>query len=331
MKLCGEIGSTRCSPYAPLGRGYLKRGVVCGVVLEGLYLLGIVLAAMAAVLVGVVILAHAREVVRPRRMNDGRALATLGRIAPDDVGLEWEDETYRGDGIDMPAWWIAAPGSDVTVVHLHGYASAKVACLAWSPLWHKLGVNLLLPDLRGHGEAGGDYTTAEHLERRDVDALLNELRAKRPAATRRLILCGNSMGAGVALATALLREDLDLVVVDSPVPNFATATREHADLVAAPLPGLTPLAMRLAGWRTGADWDEVAPLTTLPKQRQPVLMFLAADDVYHPGDTADQLVAAASDGATVVRTPGAHMMSYAAEPERYEAALRAAVEAVRGR
>src|SRR5258707_11879026 len=149
----------------------------------------------------------ALSLLRPLRMTDGKATWVLQRISPGDLGLVFEDvhfivrdERY-GRRLRLAGWWIpAAQTSDRCVIFIHGYADAKVGAIAWAPVWHALGFNILALDLRAHGQSGGEQCTAGYFERHDVSQAIDQLRAERPLQTQRLVLFGISMGAAVAAA-----------------------------------------------------------------------------------------------------------------------------------
>src|SRR5205814_10156269 len=127
------------------------------------------------------------------------------------LGLPFEAISFRirdsltAELIDLAAWWIAHPMSGSrTVILVHGYADAKVGAIAWAPLFHSLGCNILAMDLRAHGESGGRFTTAGYRERHDLEQVIQQLRARYPSQTQQLVLFGASMGAGVVAATAAI-------------------------------------------------------------------------------------------------------------------------------
>src|SRR5215212_8096050 len=129
---------------------------------------GLLLAALLAYLM-------ARFLLRPPRMTDGKAAWLLKRLSPGDLGLPFTPLTFtvRDHFSDQPlnlaAWWIPhANPTDKTAILLHGYADAKVGALAWAPLFHELNFNILLVDLRAHGESGGAISSGGFWERDDI-------------------------------------------------------------------------------------------------------------------------------------------------------------------
>ena len=123
---------------------------------------GIVTAGMAVALM-------AFSLLRPPRMNDGKAVWLLRRLSPGDLGLGFEEVSYTVQGRDgaplkIAGWWIPCPsggGDGRCVLLLHGYADAKVGAIAWAPLWQALGFNVLAIDLRATGRAAADTPPAD--------------------------------------------------------------------------------------------------------------------------------------------------------------------------
>ena len=93
---------------------------------------------------------------------------------------------------------------DVDVVMLHGWVASAYSFRHELAALPELGAHCLAADLRGFGlsdkpSARHSYTLDAYVA--DLDALLDQV------ASRRVVLMGHSMGAGIALAYALSRPD----------------------------------------------------------------------------------------------------------------------------
>jgi uncharacterized protein len=254
-------------------------------VIQALLSLVLVLLAVGLLTAGAVILLMARLLLRPPRMTDGKALYLLRRLSPNDLGLEFEpvefvvrDEQSRRP-LRLAGWWIpqANPSSKCAVM-VHGYGDAKVGAIAWAPTLHALGFNILAIDLRAHGESGGRYATAGYWERHDLNQVINQLLAERPRQTRQLVLFGVSMGAAVAAATAVMREDLSAVVLECPFLDYRRAVAAHARQIGLPAGLLQRVAMGLAEWMSGANFDAVRPVELIPEIPCPLMIVQSAAD-----------------------------------------------------
>jgi pimeloyl-ACP methyl ester carboxylesterase len=279
------------------------------------------------------------SLLHPPRMTDGKAMWVLRRLSPQDLGLDFEDLEFNirdesGRPLKIAAWWVPNPSSNGRcAVLVHGYADAKVGAIAWALPWYALGFNLLVPDLRAHGESEGSASTAGYFEREDLRQVLDEFRAARPQETKQLVLFGASMGAAVAAATAQGREDVNAVVMDSPYADFRTAAVEYIAGLGVPK-WLGRMAVRLAGWLSGADFDVVSVEKMTQELRCPVLIIESGTDLLlrdHGRRLQVAVDARPSEygKAEIWRVDGAaHLMAVALDAKRYQKRLKEFVDAV---
>lgn len=272
--------------------------------------------------------------IHPPRMTDGKAAWVLRRLAPSDLGLPFEEMSFAvrepsGKPLHIAAWWIPHPQSEGRCVMLiHGYADAKVGAIAWAPVWHSLGFNLIVPDLRAHGESGGSVCTAGCVERMDLVQVIDELRAQKPAETLRMVLFGASLGAAVAAATAIQASDIAAVVMDSPYADFRRAAMAHMDRIGAPGRFLQRQAIRLAEWLTRADYDSVRPADLISQLPCPVLLIESGNDSFLEPEDRDAMqkgIAAHRPEAGPAQLWTAdgveHLMAISADPQAYRRTL----------
>lgn len=122
-----------------------------------------------------------------------------------EFGVAFERVEFRAeDGTRIAGWWIAAnPRSSrrsETVLVVHGLGSGKADVLPMAGAMYGAGYNVLLFDLRAHGESGGHFTSFGVHERKDVEAAAGWVRANKAAEGERLLAVGASMGAAAMLA-----------------------------------------------------------------------------------------------------------------------------------
>lgn len=305
-------------------------------------LLLIVLFSVAAIVSGAVAVIMARAIVEPDRMTDGRAVAIFHRLSPEDLDLPYANLNFdvrdeqTGDRMRIVGWWIpSAVPSNRTCLILHGHSDAKVGGIAWAPLFHEMGFNVCVIDLRAHGESGGKYTTAGYYERYDTAQVIDQLHRDKPAAMKKLTLFGVSHGGAIAIATACQRDDIAAVIVDSPYRDFASAARHQAEAVGTPLRFTFGFATRLAEWFASADFDEVAPAQLIPTLRTPIFMISSGNDPMVPPDDLRALQTALQSrpadfglGDSWLIPNAYHVCGLQEEPEMYRARVKTFLSAV---
>ncbi|MEO6437460.1 MAG: alpha/beta hydrolase, partial [Tepidisphaeraceae bacterium] len=248
----------------------------------------------------------ARMLLRPRRMTDVRALLRLNRMSPEDLGLPFETMTFpvrdakTGEAFNLASWWIPRPASTRCgrcVIVLHGYGDAKVGGIAWAPMFHERGWNVLALDLRAHGESGGRNSTAGFYERHDLLQAIADLRVRLPDETQRIVFFGVSLGSAVALAAAELceRDEQDIagIICDSPFAAYHQAVATHGEILGFPGGIFRDLGMKLAEAMTGARFNDIRPVDLIGRVRAPLMMIIADDDPFVPARDAALLDEAA--------------------------------------
>jgi pimeloyl-ACP methyl ester carboxylesterase len=122
---------------------------------------------------------------------------TPGR-APDALGLAYEDVRFgTADGLELAGWLVPAEGARGNVLFCHGHGRNRGQGSALLPTLHRLGLNVLAFDFRGHGDSPGRTTTFGRREVQDVLAAAGYLRHRCPGLP--LFVVGVSYGAAVSL------------------------------------------------------------------------------------------------------------------------------------
>jgi hypothetical protein len=198
-----------------------------------------------------------------------------GRLSGDwhPRGLPVEDVWLRvSDGVQLHAWWIAAPDAEFTFVAFHGNA-ANIANRAdiYEFLW-RLPANVLAVEYRGYGKSEGQPGEAGLYL--DALAAYDFLAKGRGIPPRRIIAIGHSLGTAVATDLASQRE-LGGLVLEAPFASGAAVAKRIYPF----LPGL--------GWalkskfETGKKLASVhAPVLVVHCANDPVIPFALGEDVF---------------------------------------------------
>jgi alpha-beta hydrolase superfamily lysophospholipase len=174
-------------------------------------------------------------------------------------GLKFQEWNFQAsDGTRLSGWWIPAKDSRQTIVVVHGVGSNKGDASVVAPFLHRAGFNVLLFDLRGHGDSGGHTVSFGLHEALDVNAAV-ELAAKN---SQSVGLYAFSMGGSAALH-AIGRTGLPqakAVILDSTFAELLPLTRSQMAFL--PETFARPLLKSLSfySWlEIGSTLENIAP------------------------------------------------------------------------
>jgi pimeloyl-ACP methyl ester carboxylesterase len=169
-----------------------------------------------------------------------------------------------------------------TALLLHGYGGSKEAMMASAIYFRALGMNVIIPDLFGHGESTEAFVfaTKEH-------GILNELLAE-PLLNQTnnpTVVVGHSMGALTA-SNLLSSEYVDAAILLAPMMSFDVAAKEY-------LPYKSPLLSHFfhseidnivsqAMFEAGVTIQETNLLPKLTETKKPVLLINSDVDSLSP-------------------------------------------------
>jgi pimeloyl-ACP methyl ester carboxylesterase len=221
------------------------------------------------------------------------------------------------------------PATRPTILFLHGKGGAASE---WEPdaiRALRLGWNVLLPDLRGHGRSGGELFTLGLLEREDLEALLDHTARRFGVDAGRLAIHACSAGSSVALQFGAGRAGLRGVWLESPFAQSREMAQHYlsrATGIPGPLLWLTTeLAVAKAVRRirrelgvapSAGGLERIDPLAAAYRLRCPVALVHGGDDRLVPARFTERLAAALPPGSVVWRVPGAGHCHHENEPLR---------------
>jgi uncharacterized protein len=240
------------------------------------------------------------------------------------VGAEAGEELRSSDGVRLAGWYVPAASAigpaEATVVVVHGWGSNKSNMLGRAATLHDV-YNLVLVDLRNHGQSGGTQTTQGVLEGADVTAAVDWLVANKAPAS--IALLGVSMGGATVLNAADSDARVEAIIIESTHATIAGAAQARLDRAGYPLALPGSWAILLGGLvRTGLDMSVADPVNAVARldDRPLLLISGAADDTIGATDMEEILAAAQEAGvaASLEVCEGAgHAMSPEVCPEAY--------------
>lgn len=239
---------------------------------------------------------------------------------PAERGMSYSDVSFRtGDGLTLRGWWI--PGTqNRTIVMIHGLSNNRREPLDKAGYLHQAGYNLLVFDLRGHGQSDGDGTTMGLREPMDVQAAVAEARHLDPGP---IALFGYSLGAAIAVEEGAVNPDVAAVVEDSGfssvgevfLARFTEMTRLPNVPLAAPAVAFGTLDLGTSLWN-------VAPVVTATDLHKPLLAIVPDADTIVPPAEGLALFRAAAGPKVLLEVPGAgHVQAYNTANRLYESTV----------
>lgn len=238
---------------------------------------------------------------------------------PAGEGLSFSDiRLQTNDGLHLAAWFVPGTRKEALIL-IHGIGSNRAEML---PLAHDLqarGYNLLLVELRAHGQSEGDTSTLGVREVEDARAAAMYLQHTPGVDSQRIGILGLSLGSAVAIMGTAAVPEIHAVVADS---VFASARWlvEHQlnSLVTLPT-WFGPALLTVGGFAAGISPDDVSPVAAAAQLgHTPLLVIQGERDGLFAPENARLVVGAASGPAELWMEPEAgHVGVYGLDPARY--------------
>ena len=190
------------------------------------------------------------------------------------------------DGLKLHALYIAAEEkSDRVVILHHGFTSHAADNSAHAKFFHEQGYEVLLLDLRAHGESEGDYVGFGILDRFDTLEWVKYARG-RFGEDVKIVLHGTSMGGAtvlMALGVPEIQSAVSAVIADcaytSPAEIFSHVIEKDYHIPPATIIMLNGLySQPIAGYR----FDEYSTVDALRGNNVPVLFVHGKEDKFVP-------------------------------------------------
>ena len=228
------------------------------------------------------------------------------------------------DGLKLHGVWVPAEKPIGTIILAHGYRSTRLLDFGLVlEIYHNLGLNLLMPEQRAHGESEGKWITFGVKESGDILRWLKF--HNRKFGHLPVILSGLSMGASTMLflADEKLPDNVRGTIADcgftSPKEILSVVFKDTVHIPAGPSLWVCDLCARLfAGFSIYAKDSR----KTLMKNRHPILMVHGKADDFVPCYMTEQGYEACSGPKQIMLVEGAeHGISFLVDSQRYKEAV----------
>lgn len=223
----------------------------------------------------------------------------------------------------VDGWYIPAAGASAkTVVFSHGYGANREE--TWVPMYelaellHRLNYNVFMFD---YGYASAAHKSPATGGREESQQLLAAIQYARTEGAAEVVVWGFSMGAGTALQTALLTDQIDAMILDSTfLPDPDTLFYNVQQIIDLPRYPSLPLINRLLPLWTGTSFDQI-PAEQIKQQAFsiPIYMIHGTADSKAPVALAEQIVGMQSNplSRSWIVEEGQHELLFRAHPKEY--------------
>ncbi len=238
-------------------------------------------------------------------------------------GLEKDNYTVKSyDGYTLHVQWVHNPNpTDKYILISHGYTDNHLGSLKYTRMYLDLGFQVLLYDLRGHGENEETFCTYSVRESHDLACLIEDV--KQRYNPRVFGIHGESLGAASSVACLKYHPAIDFVVADCGFSEITSVMK--AGLRSMHLPDfLVHIASVCAKIRYGYSYREMRPIDALKDNEVPILFIHGQKDDFILPFHSQNMCSATHGYSEVHLIPEAtHAASVLFAPEDYAAFVKA--------
>ena len=232
--------------------------------------------------------------------------------------MEKEDYTVKSfDSYELHVQYLPNPvKSDRYILISHGYTDNRLGSLKYTKMYLDLGFNVILYDLRGHGENDYTFCTYTIRERQDLNLLIRDCRERFPDA-KLFGIHGESLGAASSIACLKYHPPVDFVVADCGFSEIISVMQ--GGLRQFHLPGFlvygASICTRL---RYGYFYQQMRPIDSLKDNTVPILFIHGEKDSFILPRHSEAMQKATKGYSELFLVPEAtHAASVLTAPEAY--------------
>jgi uncharacterized protein len=226
--------------------------------------------------------------------------------------------TRTADGLTLRGWYLPTDRKRHLLVLVHGMWSCWLEMADLGKDLHDKGFDVLLFDLRGHGQSDPSRLYLGRRERADIRAAMAWASAA-GFSNDRIGWLGYSMGGSTLLMEAARNPEIQVAVIDSPYGDLPklldTQLSKHSGLPHWFNPGI----LLAAHWVFGVRTDDLIPLRSARWWgERPVLLIHGESDTTVPVGQARELAQTLGASCLMLTLPGVeHVHAYDSDPQGY--------------
>ncbi|MBV9577927.1 MAG: alpha/beta fold hydrolase [Chloroflexi bacterium] len=266
------------------------------------------------------------------------------QTSPEQYGLAYDSVQFpsRVDGVTLDGWLLRPPDDAAhkrPVIVVHGRGSDRTREADGHVLDIAAGLvgdghPVLVFDLRGSGQSGGEHYTLGAREVWDLGGAIDAL-VQRGLTDDGVDLLGYSMGGATVLLEAADEPLVRAVVEDSGYADLEQLIDEQLPRASGLPAFFTPGMIMMARPLVGIDVPAIRPIdhvAALAARGVPLLVIHGEEDGVVPWSHGERIAAAYGPTVQTLFVPGAeHVRSYATEPSVYLDTVKRFLDATESR
>lgn len=209
------------------------------------------------------------------------------------------------------------PGKKFVII-THGYTDSRYGALKYAHIYHKLGFQVYIYDLRFHGTNEGGHCSMGYYESQDIVAIADNI-WETYGADAVIGLHGESLGSASSILALAKQQKFAFVVSDCGFSDL----RELMQYQAHARFHLPKFLAATSSWMNcmihNYQFFNISPICALKDNKVPVLFIHGKEDDFIPPTMCEDMYRAATCVKKMVLFEHAnHAQSYLCEPEKYE-------------
>lgn len=200
-------------------------------------------------------------------------------LNPSNLELDFEDIYFQNDnGEVLHAWWLRNLNKpqetpSPTLVMLHGWNRNCQRMIPYLEHLHRLPLNILIIEGRGHGENSKNTFISQVGFGQDISAALNWLVLQPEVNVQRIGVLGHSIGAAASINASYNDPRISVFIADSSYAHpkeIINRMLKHLHIPFLPIGWLMQQYIQI---RLGTTFDKVAPENVIAKMNNPGLLI----------------------------------------------------------
>ena len=238
----------------------------------------------------------------------------------DDLEVE-KIEILSEEGLKLKGYFYKndIESNKLVIIH-HGYTANHYISIQYMKMFLDEGFNILLIDMRSHGESEGEFASYGYNEVKDLDIWVETMK-KKLGENLIIGLQGQSMGAAtVMLYGGLFEDKVSFVIEDCGYSDAKDEVKYKFKQAKVPANILYPLVNSRIKRKYKFDLTGISPMKAICNSKVPTLFIHGTADTTVPSYMCEEMYNAKKEGyKKLYLVEGAiHMDAYVTNKERYE-------------